>query len=720
MSNPKQTDVKQAEAKRLRVALVGNPNTGCTTLFNQLTHSRGGTGNYPRVTVGINSKRFRHQDWEIEVVDLPGIYSLSSRTDEELQSREYLYKQQPDLIINVVDMGHLERNLLLTSQLIEMGLPRIVALNMKDEAREKGVEVELEAFSSFLDAPVIEMEARNGKGIVELLDAIVAQAEKGFSNQPIRIGYDDHLEASIERVAAAYRELHSNELSDAQVRWQAIKLLEGDISLLKAESDHSALIKMVQEEQRVLQEQHSETAAIMLNDGRYGFVNGLMRETVKLDMDTALQRVDVTRVLDSVLLHRWLGLPLFLAFMWLMFETTFTLGAYPMDWIDAGVGALSEWLSGTLPEGLFKDLIINGIVAGVGGTIIFLPNIVILFFFIALFSETGYLSRSAFLIDRMMHSFGLHGKAFIPMLTGFGCNVPAIMATRTIENKKDRLVAMLVTPFMSCGARLPVYILFISVFFADNSGTVLFSIYLIGIVVALLAAVFLSKTVVRGANTSPFLMELPPYRKPSSSAVMTHMGVSALEFLKKVGGIIVIGSIIIWLLQTFPEEVTLSKDYAQEIAQLEAQPTSEARDEQIGELNNAMAAEIQRGRYLGQVGAVIEPIFRPLGFDLNTSIALLTGLVAKEVIVATFGVLHARGEEATEEDSGLKAAIAASMTATSAFAFMIFSLFYAPCFATIAMFYRESGSSLAWTGFMVAFSTSIAYLLALLVVLVGP
>ncbi|MBF0257202.1 MAG: ferrous iron transporter B, partial [Gammaproteobacteria bacterium] len=386
MTNP------QPPAKQVRVALVGNPNTGRTTLFNQLTHSRGGTGNYPRVTVSVTSKTIEHQGWQIEVVDLPGIYSLSSRTDEELQSREYLYKQQPDLIINVVDMAHLERNLLLTSQLIEMGLPRIVALNMKDEASHKGVEVELEAFSSFLDAPVIEMEARNGKGIVQLLDAIVGQAVKGFSNEPIRIGYDDHLEASIERVAAAYRELHSNDLSDAQVRWQAIKLLEGDASLLKAESDHSPLMKMVEEEQRVLQEQHSETAAIMLNDGRYGFVNGLMRETVKLDMDTALQRVDVTRVLDSVLLHRWLGLPLFLAFMWLMFETTFTLGAYPMDWIDAGVGALSAWLSGTLPEGLFKDLIINGIVAGVGGTIIFLPNIVILVFFIALFSETGYLS----------------------------------------------------------------------------------------------------------------------------------------------------------------------------------------------------------------------------------------------------------------------------------------------------------------------------------------
>ncbi len=709
-----------AENKQIRVALVGNPNTGRTTLFNQMTRSRGGTGNYPRVTVGVSSKVVEHKGWSIEVIDLPGIYSLSSRTDEELQSRQFIYKQQPDLLINVVDMGHMERNLLLTSQLIEMGLPRIVALNMKDEASHKGVNVDLPAFSALIDAPVVELEARNNKGVVELLDTIVDSAEKGLRHESIKIPYDDHLEAAIERVTDTYRQLHSDELNELQVRWQAIKLLEGDASVLKEESDHSALIAMVEEEKRTLYEQHEESAAIMLNDGRYGFVNGLMRETVELDVDTALQRIDVTRVLDSVLLHRWLGLPLFLGFMWLMFETTFTLGAYPMDWIDMGVGALSEWLSVALPEGMFKQLVIDGIIAGVGGTIIFLPNIVILFFFIALFSETGYLSRSAFLIDRMMHSFGLHGKAFIPMLTGFGCNVPALMATRTIENKKDRLVAMLVTPFMSCGARLPVYILFISVFFAENSGTVLFAIYLTGIIVALFSAVILSKTVVRGANTSPFLMELPPYRKPSAQAVMTHMGGSALEFLKKVGGIIVIGSIIIWLLQTFPEEVPLSTDYAQEITQLEAQPESELRDAKIAELSNAMASEIQRGRYLGQIGQVIEPIFTPLGFDLNTSIALLTGLVAKEVIVATFGVLHARGDEATEEDSGLRTAIAASMTATSAFAFMIFSLFYMPCFATVAMFYRESGSSLAWTGFMVVFSTGVAYLLALLVVLVGP
>ncbi|MES9902631.1 MAG: ferrous iron transport protein B [Sedimenticola sp.] len=706
------------QRKKIRVALVGNPNTGRTTLFNQLTGSHGSTGNYPRVTVGIHSRTIEHKGWKVEVVDLPGIYSLSCRTDEELQSREYIYKSQPDLLIDVIDMGHLERNLLLTTQLIEMGVPQLIALNMHDEAEEKGVKVDLDAFSQILGAPVIEMEARNGVGVTELLDAIVNSAEGRCRGESVTVVYDDHLEDAVERITSTFRELHPNEINESQARWLSIKLLEDDKSFLEEESDHSKLMVAVGDEQKALLEKHGDDAAMLLNSGRYGFVNGLMRETVKLDIDIALQRIDVTRVIDSVLLHRFLGLPLFLFFMWLMFEATFTLGVYPMEWIDAGVGLISDGLDVVLPEGMLKRMMIDGVVAGVGGTIIFLPNIVILFFFIALFSESGYLSRSAFLIDRVMHSFGLHGKAFIPMITGFGCNVPALMATRTIENKKDRLVAMMVVPFMSCSARLPVFILFTSVFFAETAGTVLFAMYVTSITIALLTAVILSKTVIHGANTSPFLMELPPYRKPTVNSIMAHMGSNALEFLKKVGGIIVIGSLVIWLLQTFPQEVPLSKDFAHEILVLEGQPISELRDEQITTLNNELQAEVQRGRYLGQVGMAVAPVFKPLGFDLNSSIALLTGLLAKEVIVATFGVLHARGEGAVEEDAGLIVSVADSMTATSAIAFMVFALFYMPCFATLGMFYRET-ASLGWTLFSVGLSLGVAYSLALGVVIVG-
>ena len=489
-------------------------------------------------------------------------------------------------------------------------------------------------------------------------------------------------------------------------------------SLLNQENDHSDLMGAVRKERDTLKAQHDENAEILLNNGRYGYVNGLMRETVNIDMDIAIQRIDVTRVIDSLLLNRFLGLPIFLTLMWVMFETTFTLGAYPMDWIDAGVGYISEAMSSLIPEGLFKRMLIDGVIAGVGGTVIFLPNIIILFFFIALFSESGYLSRSAFLIDRIMHTFGLHGKAFIPMITGFGCNVPAILATRTIEHKKDRLVAMMVTPFMSCSARLPVFILFTSVFFTESAGTILFSMYVASIVIALLAAVILSKTVIRGANTAPFLMELPPYRLPTVNSLMVHMGSNAYEFLKKVGGIIVIGSMIIWILQTFPQDISLSQDFDQQIVQLESEPKSKLRDEKILTITHEMDAEIQRGRYLGQVGSLVEPIFRPLGFDLNSSIALLTGLLAKEVIVATFGVLHAQGDEVAEDDEGLRTSMAGSMTPVSAIAFMVFSLFYMPCFATLGMFYRESGS-LGWTSFSVGLSLGVAYLLALSVVIVG-
>ncbi len=353
-----------------------------------------------------------------------------------------------------------------------------------------------------------------------------------------------------------------------------------------------------------------------------------------------------------------------------------------------------------------------------GGTIIFLPNVVILFFFIAFMSESGYLTRSAFLVDRVMHKFGLHGKAFIPMITGFGCNVPAIMATRTMENARDRLVAMLVIPFMSCSARLPVFILFTGAFFAESSGKVLFAMYMISVSIAFITAILLSKFVVKGANTSPLLMELPPYRVPTMNSIMHHMGNNAIEFLKKVGGIIVIGSMVIWFLQTFPQEVELSQDYQARIEMIETQPESVMQQQQLTEINQLMSSEIQRQRYLGQLGEFVEPVFAPLGFNLESSIAILTGFVAKEIVVATFGVLYAHGEDATEGDISLLTSLRSSMTPVSALAFMVFALFYMPCFATLAMFYKES-RSVGWTIFSVVLSLAVAYSLAFGVTVVG-
>lgn len=698
-----------SDEKRITIALLGNPNTGSTSLFNQLTGLHGSVGNYPRVTVGIRKHTFKYEGWEIQLVDLPGIYSLSCRTDEERESRNFLYHESPDLILNVLDMSNLERNLLLTSQLIEMSIPRISVLNMVDEAAVKGVELDTEAFAYLLGTPVVETNARDGKGIDNLFKAVMEFSEAETQPNIIKLNYDSHLEDAIERTQDHIARLHDNEMRIEHSRWLAIKLLEHDETVIKEEGDHTDLIAAVEIERVELEKGHSENAETLLNNGRFGFVHGLLQETLQVDAGIAINRIDSTRVIDAILLHKWFGMPIFLFIMWVMFESTFTLGAYPMDWIDAGVGMVSDGLNNVMPENMFKDLIINGVVAGVGGTIIFLPNIVILFFFIAIFNDTGYMVRGAVLVDRIMHKFGLHGKAFIPMLTGFGCNVPAIMATRTIENRRDRLVAILVNPFISCSARLPVFILFTGAFFGENAGTALFGIYMVSIAVALGAALFLSKTIVKGANTSPFLMELPPYRVPTWKSISTHMSSNASEFLRKVGGIIVVGSIVIWFLQTFPLDVEYSKNYQQEISVLEVK--SNVNQEQIIQLKRAMQQEAQHKSYLGQIGRFVQPVFAPMDFDINASIALLTGVVAKEIVVATFGVLYAQGDEVDENTLSLRESIAGSMSVVSAISFMIFTLLYIPCMSTIAIMYRET-QSLKWTGFSVGFSLVLAYVLA--------
>ena len=706
-------------SKPIRVALIGNPNTGRTTLFNQITGRKDATGNYARVTVSKSSHTITHLGREIELIDLPGVYMLNSKTDEEKITRDLLRNETPDIVLNILNAGNLERNLMLTTQLIEMGLPRIFVLNMADEARSKGSSVDRETLGTLLGGPVVETVARDGEGLDTLLDEIV-----DYSGSPcescttIRIGYDSHLEEAIQHTTEHLSDLHPDGMSPEKSRWTAIKLLEGDSEILGDEHDHAELIQNIHDERESLHRDHNESAESLVLSGRYGFINGLLEEVQQLEIDTLMNRVNVTRAIDSLLLNRLMGLPIFLFLMWVMFETTFTLGTYPMDWIDAGVGALSDGLSNTLPDSLFKDLLVNGIVAGMGGTIIFLPNIVILFFFIALFSETGYMARGAVLVDRMMHSFGLHGKAFIPMITGFGCNVPAIMATRTIENPKDRLVAILVNPFMSCSARLPVFVLFAGAFFAESAGTVLFAVYMTSIAIALLTALLLSKTVIKGANTAPFLMELPPYRMPTWGSIYVHMGRSGAEFLKKVTGVILVGSIVIWFLQTFPQEVVLSQDYETQISTLQGQAESHERDLQITALERAEEIETKQAKYLGQVGAVIQPVFAPLNFDLNASIALLTGFVAKEVVVATFGVLYSHGEEVDEESRGLRESLAASMTPLTAVAFMVFTLLYVPCLATIAVLYKET-QSWKWTGFSIGLSLSLAYSLALMVTWFG-
>jgi ferrous iron transport protein B len=510
-----------AETRTVTVALVGNPNCGKTALSNKLTGFTDSVGNYPRVTVTKRMRELVHRGWSIRLVDLPGIYSMTSQSPEERIGRDFIQDERPDIVLNVLDAGNLDRSLFLTTQLIEMGRPRVYALNMADEARRKRQVVDVNALSSMLGGPVVQTVALTGEGLGALLDAVVEVAARQAGDEPMAIAYDLHLEQAIERVSNLVAELHPGALEEIQSRWLSIKLLEGDDEMLRREGEHEHLIEMVRRERYDLSRTHGEECEVMFADARYGFIHGLLSEARQTIEDPA-RRLDATRIVDSVFLHRTLGLPLFVGLLWFMFDTTFTLGTYPMDWIDAGVVWISDVVSATLPAGLFHDVVVDGILAGVGGTIIFLPNIVILFFFMAVMSETGYLARTAFLLDRVMHTFGLHGKAFIPLVMGFGCNVPAIMATRTIESPRARLIAILVNPFMCCTARLPVFILFAGAFFPNYAGTVVFAMYMLSIVVAMGAAVFIGRTVVGGANEA-FVMELPPYRVPTLKAVVFHM-----------------------------------------------------------------------------------------------------------------------------------------------------------------------------------------------------
>jgi len=701
--------------KAIRVALAGNPNSGKSSLFNLLVKGSASTGNYSRVTVIAEEKTINYDDNDLTIIDLPGVYSLSSQSTDELEARNYIVNEKPDVIINVLDSGNLERNLFLSTQLIEMGVNIIFVLNMIDEACNKGIDIDTENLAKILKAPVIKTSARTGEGIELLLQTIVKQASKTQPNPHVLINYDNHLEIAIKEIAEQFSDLHKGKIEDENARWMAIKMLEGDESVLHEEADHEELVESIHKKCEQLTYQHDETTDMMISDGRYGFINGLIRETVKVNIKN--RRLQYTRMLDNIILNQYFGVPLFFFIMWLMFEATFTIGAYPMDWIDSGVLWFSDFVEANMPASMTRDLLVNGIIAGVGGTIIFIPNIAMLFLFIALLTETGYLARSAFLVDRIMHNFGLHGKAVIPMVMGFGCNVPAIMATRTIENDKDRLVAILVNPYISCSARFPVFVLFTGAFFPEYAGTVMFFVYSASVFISLMVAVILSKFIIKGANETPFIMELPPFRIPSMHSVLVHIGGKVMNFIKKITSVILVGSILIWFLQTFPQEVELSTDYSAQLIQLEEQTKSVERDAAIISVKNAQQMETLQNRYLGQFAQFFTPIMEPLDFDLNTSIALITGIVAKEIVVATFGILYSEGE-VDEESIGLRQKLKNNLSPITAVAFMIFTLIYIPCLATIAVMYRETGS-LAWTSFSVGFSLILGWSMAYIVTVLG-
>jgi ferrous iron transport protein B len=710
----------------ITIALAGNPNAGKTTIFNNLTGTRQKVGNWPGVTVEKKEGRVQKFGYDLKIIDLPGIYSLTPFSIEEIVARDYILESCPDVVIDIIDASNLERSLYLATQLRELGRSKVLfALNMSDVARARGYKIDTAKLSELLNVPVLETVGNKSQGMDGLLQKAIALAVSGDAlptNRKVR--YSKDIEAAIsdlETQLIPY--FHADGPYDP--RWAAVKLLENDsvvLKRLKASLPGDVLAPLLEKTgtlRQTLQERYNEDPEIVFTDERYGFIAGIMREVFTT---SSRKRIDTSRQIDLVLTNRFVGFPIFLFFIWAMFQLTFTLGAYPMDWIDAGISGLSVLLGKTLPDSLLKDLFINGILAGVGSVIVFLPNILILFFCIALFEDTGYMSRCAFLMDKIMHLIGLHGKSFIPMLMGFGCNVPAVMAARTLESEKDRVLTILITPFMSCSAKLPVYIVLAGTFFGPRAGTVIFIIYLLGIIMAILSGRLFRSTLLRGAD-APFVMELPPYRVPMLKSLLIHMWDRSKMFLKKMGGIILIGSIIIWALTAFPRSTVSSHDDPAAAAHLEAafdqradhatpaegQALEAPNDKQRKEIQRAARAEQTAHSFMGRIGRAIAPIFAPIGIDWRGGVSLLAGFVAKEIVVSTLGVLHAADDEGG--DALHSALVQSGMTPLSAFSMMVFVLLYIPCIATVATIRRET-NSLRWMLFSIGYTTAVAWIVS--------
>jgi len=726
----KTSNIKQAK-KTIRIALCGNPNAGKTCIFNALTGSRQHVGNWAGVTVEKKEGKVTYGEYEIEVVDLPGTYSLTAYSIEEVVARDFIIKEKPDVIVNIIDSTNLERNLYLTTQLIELGAKTVVALNMNDDAEHRGIIIDKIKLAQLLGMPIVSTVGNRGKGIQELLKEVVSVFEK---KEPLlrhlHINYGKEVEEEIRKIQMELRQ--NRGLVDVfSTRWLSVKLLEHDKEITEeidqTHTNKDGILKQVTKSHAHIESVLNDESEIILADSRYGFIKGLLHEVYR---HRNTDRLTISDKIDKVVTNRLFGIPILFALLWLMFQATFTLGSYPMDWIEMMMGGITKFFLNVLPPGLLQEMVVDGIIAGVGGVVIFLPNILIIFFFISLFEDTGYMARAAFIMDRIMHTVGLHGKSFIPMIMGFGCNAPAIMATRTLENKTDRMITILINPLISCSARLPVYILLAGAFFGKNAGNVIFGIYLTGIALAILIGQLFRKTLFKGEAT-PFVMELPPYRLPLLKSVFLHMWEKGSIFLKKVGGIILAASIVIWFITAFPKNIEYSKDYNQAIASVETEYSNkiaeltnqeqikinaltESKSDEITTIKTAKENERISKSYAGGMGKFIEPVLRPLGFDWRGGIALITGIAAKEIVVSTFGVLYQTGVEEDEESQGLREAIKKNMTPLAALSFMLFTLIYIPCLGTLGIMYRELGS-MKWTLFGIGYSTVLAWIVAFLI-----
>ena len=724
---PESELVALAKGKRrtINVALVGNPNCGKTSLFNIASGAHEHVGNYSGVTVDAKEGFFDFQGYHFRIVDLPGTYSLSAYTPEELYVRKHIIEETPDVIINVVDSSNLERNFYLTTQLIDMNVRMVIALNMYDELEASGNKLDYTQLSQLIGVPMVPTVCRRGEGVDKLFHVIIGIYEGGdFLSQKgeirseiledlrdwhktyvpdhefgshkeeedarprgymrhIHINHGPELERSIEEVKKAISQ-NEDIRNKYSTRFLSIKLLENDREIenfISTLPNGKEIIAIRNKETLRIRKVMNEDSEQAITDAKYGFITGALKETFT---DNHLEKEQTTRVIDSIVTHRIWGYPIFFLFLYIMFEGTFVLGDYPMQGIEWLVDQLGNLIRNNMAEGPLKDLLIDGIIGGVGGVIVFLPNILILYFFISILEDSGYMARAAFIMDKIMHRMGLHGKSFIPLIMGFGCNVPAIMATRTIEDRKSRLITMLVNPLMSCSARLPIYLVMIGAFFPNCASFMLLCIYTAGILLAVIMARIFSKFLVKGED-SPFVMELPPYRMPTSKSIMRHTWEKGAQYLKKMGGIIMIASIIIWFLGYYPRHDA-----------------------------HESVAEQQENSYIGQIGKAIEPVIKPLGFDWKLGIGLISGVGAKELVVSTLGVLYTN--EGDVENVNLSDRI--PITPLVALAYMLFVLIYFPCIATFAAIKQESGSW-KWAIFAAGYTTGLAWLVAFTVFQIG-
>ncbi|MFA8342423.1 MAG: ferrous iron transport protein B [Rhodothermaceae bacterium] len=704
------------ENKEILVALAGNPNCGKTSLFNILAGANQKVGNFSGVTVEKYEGVTTYKGFKIRIIDLPGSYSLTSYSPEEIVARNFLTDEKTDVVINVIDSTNLERNLYLTTQLMDLKSNLIVALNMFDEVKAKNIKIDLPQLEKLLGAHLVPTSAAKGDGIDDLLDHIVDLFTGKIEAKKNKLSYSEFLEEKIELVTKILES--SKDIPEKyDKRWLAIKLLANDQNVYKMLKELPVWIKLstiLSDTIKEFEQTFEEDPEMIIAEERYSFIKGALKETVSFP---GINNKSFSEKLDRILINRITGLPIFIFFMWAIFQLTFQLGETPMTWIESFFEFLGNQVSDLVTEPTLRAVLVDGIIAGVGGVLVFLPNILILFLSLALLEGTGYMARAAFVIDKIMHKFGLHGKSFIPMVTGFGCSVPAFMATRTLKNESDRITTLLIIPFMSCGAKYPVYVLILGSFFAPgHAGNILFAIYTFGVLIAMLSSKIFKKTIFKD-ESEPFVMELPPYRMPTLRTLIMQMWHKAKMYLRKAGTVILVASVLIWIISNYPHSETIEQQANEAVSKIEMDGTltDTERSEQISQLRNLESTQQLQHSIAGRLGQFTEPVLRPLGFDWRIGIALVTGLAAKEVVVSTMGTIFAVGD-ADENSQSLRESLRSDPKYNMAVALsiMIFVLLYVPCLSATVVFHREAGKW-KWTRLYILYSSGVAWIMSFIV-----